>query len=468
VASEATIEVPEHVRAAARRGLQWRRDGHRGGTDAGVSSARRLASGRVTPEHLIEVAAWFARHGAQRRGRGFGDALDPTPRRVSFALWGDSGDGRGAAWAARERGRLAARTECAASPARHTARAERAGRLPDDLRAHLRPPRRMEDGSTLYEAVLARAAVLDFDGVGVLRGPDALGALADSGALRGLRVLRGPAHPPLEQGRFAPARGEEIGAIVEARYLPAAGLLVGALRLWRPEDQAQAEGGVDGLSLGYYATEADEAGEHDGRAYQRRLIGITPDHVVTTDTPRGGDAVALRVEATTGGAPPQTQEGAMPDKLMIRGKEMDAAQIEAMIADLEAARDEAMAAREEMSMEDDKTSMEARGESKVLRARVEALEAQLSASALQTARAEAISAGLPASEATAAKTVPALQRALVARQHGADLAAALSDAELPGAYRVALRHRGEAAANATQPPVTTNTQARAANANPFL
>jgi hypothetical protein len=103
-----------------------------------------------------------------------------------------------------------------------------------------------------------------------------------------------------------------------------------------------------------------------------------------------------------------------------------------------------------------------------MRARVEALEAQLSASALQTARAEAISAGLPASEATAAKTVPALQRALVARQHGADLAAALSDAELPGAYRVALRHRGEAAANATQPPVTTNTQARAANANPFL
>lgn len=471
MASEATIEVPEFVREAAKRGLKWRADGHRGGTDAGVSSARRLASGRITPAHLMEVAAWFARHAAQRRGRGFGDALNPTPRRVSFALWGDSGDGRGLAWAARERERLAARSECAQptgiSGSLHTARTERAGRLPEDLRAHLRPPQRLDDGSTLYEAVLARAEVLDFEGVAVLRGPDVLSEVARSGALRGLRVLRGPEHPPLDGGRFAPARGEEIGAIVEARYLPEPGLLVGALRLWRPEDQRAAEESVDGLSLGYYSMEVEEEGEHGGRPYQRRLTSITPDHIVTTDSPRGGDAVALRVEADTGGAPPQPQEGAMP-KLMIRGQEMDAEQIEALLASLEAARDEAMAAKEEMAMEDDKAGMEARGEAKAMRARIEALEGQLAAAALQTARAEAIRAGLPEADANGAKSLSALQRALIARQHGADLAAGLTDAELPGAYRVALRHRGEAAANATQPPVTTNTQARAANANPFL
>jgi hypothetical protein len=438
VASEATIEVPEHVRAAARRGLQWRRDGHRGGTDAGVSSARRLASGTITPEHLITVAAWFARHGAQPRGRGFGDTLNPTPRRVSFALWGDSGDGRGAAWAARERARLEPRGEAL------TARAERAGRLPDGLAALLAPPQTLPGGEVVYEAVVALRDTLEFDGLRVHRGDEALAALARSGALEGLRLLRGPSHPPLTpEGRFAPAQGEEVGALLGARYDPDHGALIGRLRVWGhaaglPTDR-------DGLSLGYMARERAATGD-DERTHGADVVveEIVPDHIILTDSPRGGASVALRLEATV-------------PTLEIEGVAMDAAQIEELIETLKRDREAMRAEMDKMRAEmdagkasEDEAMTEARAEAKALRARVEALERDRDASRLVALRAEAAALGVPGADKAADLT--ALCRAGLTHL-GVD-PGQFGAAELPAAWRAlseARRARPESAAPPASP-----------------
>jgi hypothetical protein len=465
------IEVPEYVQAAARRALQWRADGHQGGQEAGVATARALLSGRISEDKAREIRAWFARHAAQPRGQGFSNTDSPTPRRLSFGLWGDPGDGSAIQWIER----AVARLDREARGERAPARAERARAQPDEVRRHLRPPRDLADGSRVYDAVLAEAAVLPFERPDggedlVLRGPDALADLARSGLLRGLRVLRGPAHPPLDGGRFAPTRGEEIGAIVEARYLPDPGLLIGEVRVWRPEDQRRAEADLSGLSLGYYPEEIDETGEHEGQPYTRRVVGITPDHIITTDTPRGGDAVTLRTEST-GGAPPAQEEGAMPEKLMIRGQEMDAAAIEAMMGDLEKAKMEACAEMDKMRAEMDKgkedAAAEARGEAMALKARLEALESERAARLLADARADAARLGVRAESLASANDLPALQRAVVSHAFGADFAAAVGAGELPGAYKAALQTRAEAARNATAPTVGAPAPATRST-NPFI
>jgi len=83
----ALYDVPSEVRAAAQQGLDWREEYGRGGTASGVRTARALTSGRVTPELLLTIAAWWARFAEVD---GPAEEADGTPSALTIAraLWG--------------------------------------------------------------------------------------------------------------------------------------------------------------------------------------------------------------------------------------------------------------------------------------------------------------------------------------------------------------------------------------------
>jgi hypothetical protein len=83
----ALYDVPSEVRAAAQQGLDWREEYGRGGTASGVRTARTLTSGRVTPELLLTIAAWWARF-SQVEGPMEEEDGTPTALAVARALWG--------------------------------------------------------------------------------------------------------------------------------------------------------------------------------------------------------------------------------------------------------------------------------------------------------------------------------------------------------------------------------------------
>lgn len=94
-------EVPEDVRAAAKRALGWISDGRAGDgfTSVGRNRARQLADGGpVGRDTLVKMRAYFARHGAQRGNHAALKDGEPTPWRVAWDAWG--GDA-GRTWANR-------------------------------------------------------------------------------------------------------------------------------------------------------------------------------------------------------------------------------------------------------------------------------------------------------------------------------------------------------------------------------
>jgi hypothetical protein len=60
----AVYEVPEYVREAARKGLEWHEQGLSGDglQPQTVAEARELAAGRVETDKLVRMAAWIRRH----------------------------------------------------------------------------------------------------------------------------------------------------------------------------------------------------------------------------------------------------------------------------------------------------------------------------------------------------------------------------------------------------------------------
>ena len=98
-------DVPQGARKAARRGLDLRKAGHRGGTAEGARTASALISGSIGDTLAKKLVAYFDRFGGQtvsdaRRKPGWGSTTDPSPMYVSWLLWG--GDA-GHAWARRLR-----------------------------------------------------------------------------------------------------------------------------------------------------------------------------------------------------------------------------------------------------------------------------------------------------------------------------------------------------------------------------
>lgn len=93
------FKPPEGVATEAQRGLDWRREYGRGGTEIGIARARDLAGRRnISPETARRMKAYFDRHEVDKEGEGWSPSQDgyPSNGRIAWALWG--GDA-GRSWA---------------------------------------------------------------------------------------------------------------------------------------------------------------------------------------------------------------------------------------------------------------------------------------------------------------------------------------------------------------------------------
>jgi HK97 family phage portal protein len=96
----------EAMQTAARRALQWKREGRAGGTRVGLARANQIANGGVIREDtILRMYSFFRRHEVDREAEGFnaGEQGYPSPGRVAWDLWG--GDA-GYAWATRLRDKI--------------------------------------------------------------------------------------------------------------------------------------------------------------------------------------------------------------------------------------------------------------------------------------------------------------------------------------------------------------------------
>ena len=88
--------------AEAERGLAWRREFGRGGTEVGIARARDISGGRsLSPDTVRRMKSFFARHEIDKQAEGFRPGEDgyPSNGRIAWALWG--GD-PGQSWANRK------------------------------------------------------------------------------------------------------------------------------------------------------------------------------------------------------------------------------------------------------------------------------------------------------------------------------------------------------------------------------
>jgi uncharacterized protein len=85
----------------AQRGLDWRREFGRGGTEVGIARARDISNKRdLSMETVRRMNSYFARHQVDKEAEGFRQGEDgyPSNGRIAWALWG--GDA-GQSWAKR-------------------------------------------------------------------------------------------------------------------------------------------------------------------------------------------------------------------------------------------------------------------------------------------------------------------------------------------------------------------------------
>ena len=90
---------PAGVRAEAQKGLDWRSEYGRGGTEIGIARGRDLSNGtKISPKTAKRMKAYFDRHEVDKQGEGYGQGEPgyPSNGRIAWALWG--GD-PGYAWA---------------------------------------------------------------------------------------------------------------------------------------------------------------------------------------------------------------------------------------------------------------------------------------------------------------------------------------------------------------------------------
>jgi HK97 family phage portal protein len=89
----------ESMAREAERGLEWRREFGRGGTEIGVARARDISNRANLSESTVKrMVSYFARHEVDKQGQGWSPGEDgyPSAGRIAWALWG--GD-PGRAWA---------------------------------------------------------------------------------------------------------------------------------------------------------------------------------------------------------------------------------------------------------------------------------------------------------------------------------------------------------------------------------
>ena len=79
------------MREEAQRYRDWKAEGEAGGTEVARRRATQILSGNeLSPQVVIEMSAWFARHEVDKQGKGFSPGEDgyPSNGRVAWAAWG--------------------------------------------------------------------------------------------------------------------------------------------------------------------------------------------------------------------------------------------------------------------------------------------------------------------------------------------------------------------------------------------
>jgi hypothetical protein len=109
------VAVPSFVSANAKRGLELLEYAGDGLVPKTIREARQMVAGSVSPDKVMRMAAWLARHEsdlASPKAQAYeaGDSERPTPGQVAWLLWGgDVGSAnrdRARLWAERKRDQL--------------------------------------------------------------------------------------------------------------------------------------------------------------------------------------------------------------------------------------------------------------------------------------------------------------------------------------------------------------------------
>ena len=80
----------EAMAEEAQRGLDWRKEHGRGGTEVGVARASQIVNRQeLSPRTVRRMVSYFARHEVDKEGEGFsGEDGYPSAGRIAWALWG--------------------------------------------------------------------------------------------------------------------------------------------------------------------------------------------------------------------------------------------------------------------------------------------------------------------------------------------------------------------------------------------
>jgi hypothetical protein len=79
------------MKSAARRALQWKKEGKRGGTRIGLTRANQIVNNESLSESTVmRMYSFFSRHEVDKQATGFssGEEGFPSPGRVAWDLWG--------------------------------------------------------------------------------------------------------------------------------------------------------------------------------------------------------------------------------------------------------------------------------------------------------------------------------------------------------------------------------------------
>jgi len=79
------------MKSAARRALQWKKEGKRGGTRVGLTRANQIVNGTALSDSTVmRMFSFFSRHEVDKKATGFnsGEEGFPSPGRVAWDLWG--------------------------------------------------------------------------------------------------------------------------------------------------------------------------------------------------------------------------------------------------------------------------------------------------------------------------------------------------------------------------------------------
>ena len=74
----------------AKKGLEWRKEFGRGGTNVGVTTARMIINNSLTPDRVTRMFAFHSRHQVDKKAEGYevGEKGYPSNGRIAIALWG--------------------------------------------------------------------------------------------------------------------------------------------------------------------------------------------------------------------------------------------------------------------------------------------------------------------------------------------------------------------------------------------